>query len=253
MKKMLVFLIANFLVTSISFGVEDYWVKPMTEIHKKFKGEKGSVATYGDSITYAKPFWSTIRNGVKNCEDIDIMELVDYITVDSWDLKGPENGNYSGWTINNGLKGIDEWLKKHNPEVVIVMFGTNDVGGGSPSQTGYEENLKKFVQKCLDNGSIVMLTTIPPRRGFLEGVKQYNESIKRVAKEKKVPVIEYYEEIMKLAPNNWDGTIISNDGVHPSWEDNDFSKEGLKKSGYGLRNYVTLKKYEEVYKKILNK
>src|SRR5207253_3907055 len=44
-------------------------------------------------------------------------------------------------------------------------------------------------------------------------------------------------------------TIRSRDGVHPSFPSayrNDYSDEGLSKSGYTLRNYLTLLAYAEV-------
>ncbi|HZP84886.1 MAG TPA: right-handed parallel beta-helix repeat-containing protein, partial [Chthonomonadaceae bacterium] len=44
-------------------------------------------------------------------------------------------------------------------------------------------------------------------------------------------------------------TLISRDGVHPSYPtryQNDYSEEGLSRSGYTLRNYLALMKYAEV-------
>ena len=49
-------------------------------------------------------------------------------------------------------------------------------------------------------------------------------------------------------PHGWDG-IFSFDGVHPSYPksyQDDYSTEGLSHCGYGLRNYMTLRKYAEV-------
>ena len=249
-KKMVLIL---FLITSFTFAADNYWVKPMKELHQKFAGKKGFVALYGDSITYAKEFWLPIKEGVKNCKDIDVKILVSYISEDSWALKkGVKNGNYPGWTIKNGLSVIDACLKKHNPEVAIVMFGANDVQFGSPSETGYDKDMRTFVQKCLDNYSIVLISTVPPWKEHLDGIKHYNDEIVKIAKEKGLPVIEYYEEIMKRRPKDWNGILVS--GVHPTWvkeTGNDFSEENLKNSGYALRSYVTLKKYDEVYEKVL--
>ena len=68
------------------------------------------------------------------------------------------------------------------------------------------------------------------------------------------PLIDYYAQILAHADNGkWDGTLISNDGVHPTGEkSNDYSEENLKKSGYALRNYLSFMKYREVYFKVLS-
>jgi hypothetical protein len=236
------FLFVFLLLTSFVF-TEELWVKSMTDVHKNFKGKKGTVACFGDSITNAKEFWATIPNGTSNCKDINIKELINYIDKSTWNLKGREYGNKGGWKITDGLEGVDTWLKKQNPEVAIVLFGTNDTDlGANPVKTKFEENLGKFVQKCLDNGTIVILTTPPPQKSD-NRPKRFGDSAKKVAEQKGVPVVDYWDAILKRRPERtWFKTLISDDGTHPSWKGNDWSEEGLKNSGYGLRNYVTLKK-----------
>jgi lysophospholipase L1-like esterase len=248
-------LVSSLLIASFVFGADEYWVKAMTDVHKKFNGKKGSVATYGDSITYNEEFWTPIREDVTNIGDVsNLKELTGYITNESWDLKGEENGNKSGWNVRDGLPVLDDCLKLHNPEVAIIMFGTNDVEDGvsAPVVKKYESDLNEFVKKCLANGTIAVLTTIPPRRKMPRQIKKYNEIIKKIADVNKIPLIDYYEGMVSRRPSDWDGTLISKkDGYHPTKEGNDWSSEGLKKSGYGLRNYLTIKKYAEVYQNIL--
>ena len=43
----------------------------MSGIHKNFKGKPGTVALYGDNITYVYHFWTPINDAVVNCKDID--------------------------------------------------------------------------------------------------------------------------------------------------------------------------------------
>lgn len=246
-----------FVFAGVVFAADDYWVKPMADIHKNFKGKKGTVALYGDSITYVERFWTPIKDGVVNCKDIDVQKLVKYIEPECWKWKGEKNGNVIGWSVRNGLQVIDKVLPKHNPEVAIVMFGTNDIERGTVKDRKFIEEMSTVIQKCLDNGTVVILSTIPPRRNWQEKVKEFNEAIKTVAKNLNIPLIDFYEEVMKRRPNDWDGTLISDkDGCHPTWDNqkgNDFSEESLKSNGYILRNYITLKKYDEVYEKILKK
>jgi hypothetical protein len=92
-----------------------------------------------------------------------------------------------------------------------------------------------------------------------------------VAKQKRVPLIDYQAEILKLRPDDWDGTLpqfkdvpgneyevptlISRDGVHPSNPQvhQDFSAESLKSNGFLLRNYLTLLAYADVIQRVLPK
>ena len=241
-----------FLLVDIFAFAEEYWVKPMTAIHKTFKGKKGTIACFGDSITNAKEFWATIPAGTENCKDINIKELISYIDKNTWNLKGTKYGNCGGWKITDGLDGIDTWLKEQNPETAIILFGTNDTDlGPDPVKTKFEENLQIFVKKCLDNGTVVILTTPPPQESD-NRPKRYGDSAKKIAEQKGIPLVDYWNEIMQRRPGRtWSKTLISADGCHPTWKGNDWSAEGLKNSGYGLRNYITLKKYEEIYNKIL--
>ena len=254
--KKLVVVIISFLLVSFAFP-EEYWVKPMKEVHNRFNGKKGSVATYGDSITYSEEFWTPIRGEVTDSGDVkNLKELTDYITEESWDLKDEENGNKIGWNVRDGLPVLSNCLRNHNPETAIIMFGTNDIedGTASPVIKRYENDLNMFVKKCLDNGTIAILSTIPPRREMLRQVNKYNEIIKKTAELNKIPLVDYYEGMIKRRPDDWDGVLIrKDDGCHPTKKGNDWSEKGLKNSGYGLRNYLTVKKYAEVYMSIFKR
>jgi len=233
---------------------EEYWVKPMAETHKNFKGKPGTVALYGDSITYVDRFWTSIKDGVINCEDIDTKKLINYIAPECWKWKGKENGNVIGWSVRNGVQVIDKVLPKHNPEVAIVMFGTNDVERGNVKDRNFAGELTTVITKCLNNGTVVILSTIPPRRNWQDQVKEFNEAIRAVAKNLNIPLVDYYAEVLKRRPDDWDGTLIDKrDGCHPTarGKTEDWSEESLKSNGYSLRNYITFKKYGEVYESIL--
>ncbi len=133
----------------------------------------------------------------------------------------------------------------------------------------YEEKTRAVVQRCLKNGTVVILSTIPPRHGLLEKSREYAEVVRRVAAEEKVPLIDYFEEILKRRPDDWDGaspkfkgvakdvyqvpTLISGDGVHPSnpSQFRDYSEASLRGNGFALRNYLSLLAYAEVIHRVL--
>jgi hypothetical protein len=148
------------------------------------------------------------------------------------------------------------------------MFGTNDLGGLEVQE--YETKTRQVVQKCLDNGTVVILSTAPPCHGRAEKAAVFAEAVRKIARELKVPLTDYHAEILKRRPDDWDGamekfsqyqgydvlTLISRDGGHPSNPRkyaNDYSPEGLRNNGYVLRTYLALMKYAEVIEKVLPK
>ncbi|MHC5056308.1 MAG: SGNH/GDSL hydrolase family protein [Planctomycetota bacterium] len=236
---------------------EPEWVDAMRKVHKGFKGNSGYVAQLGDSITYSMAFWSVFgwsdpdkyipddglpKKPGKRWRDV-IKGVRD---------KGGKNGNYSGWRIGNLQKAVDGVLSAKRPEVAIIMIGTNDVRGNR-APPGYEKGLEALIAKLIAAKCVPIISTIPPMRNKDAGVKEANGIIRKLAAKHKLPLVDYYEEIIKRRPDDWDGTLISKDGVHPSGGKNQvFTEENLKASGYALRNYVTFMKFREVYFKVLN-
>ena len=244
-----------------------YWADAMTEVHERFSGEKGTFAHFGDSITVTLAFWTPLLYSRKNADEEmeQAYQLVrQYLKKECWrDWKGPQFGNEGRMTIRWAHENIDKWLARLKPEVALIMFGTNDL-----TSVGLEEYKKKtqeIVQKCLDNGTVVILSTIPPRHGLAEKAALYADAVRKIARRMKVPLVDYHSEILKRRPADWDGamdkfsqykgydvpTLLSRDGVHPSNPKDycdDYSEEGLKCCGYSLRNYLVLMKYAEVLK-----
>jgi lysophospholipase L1-like esterase len=241
----------------------------MAEVHKKFTGQRGTFAHFGDSITVTLAFWTPLSYSRKNAspEMEEAYKLVNgYMKKECWrDWKGAEFGNEGGQTIRWAQENIDKWLRKLNPEAALIMFGTNDLH--SVELKEYIEEMRQVVQKCLDNGTVVILSTIPPRDEFSDKAVVYAEAVRKIAKQMKVPIIDFHSEILKRRPEDWNGamdkfsqykdydvpTLLARDGIHPSnpkkYQD-DYSEEALKCCGYSLRNYLVLTKYAEVLKKL---
>ena len=86
-----------------------------------------------------------------------------------------------------------------------------------------------------------------------------------------MPLIDFQAEILNRRPDDWDGampkfkdvkgseyevpTLIARDGVHPSFPKahQDYSADSLSKSGYALRNYLTVMAYADVVNRVLKK
>jgi len=249
------------------------WVQPMREVHGEFTGTPGTLALFGDSITVSLAFWASLEGEPKGMspEAAVAHKLVKgYQKLECWrQWRGPEFGNNGRMTIRWAHENIDAWLNKLNPEAAVILFGSNDL-----SELGvmeFEQKTGEVVDRCLKNGTVVLLTTLPPRSGLLEKSKQFAEAVRRVAQAKKVPLIDYQAEILKRRPEDWDGalpkfkdtpgseyevpTLICRDGVHPSnpQAHRDLTEESLSRNGYLLRSYLTLLAYADVVKLVLAK
>lgn len=269
MRRMLYVLIlalATSLATlALAAPAEPEWVKEALRIHARFTGERGTVAQFGDSITVSKAFWTPLQYERRNASpamDAAFKRVKERIKPQCWsDWKGPEFGSEGGQTMRWADAHVDEWLKKLNPEMAVMMFGSNDLNQLELPE--YRDKLRSVVKRCAARGTVPILTTLPPRHGFEKKGEEFAKAIREIATEQSLPLIDYHAEIMKRRPNDWDGaldkfkdydtyevpTLISRDGVHPSFPkrfQSDYSEEGLGSSGYTLRNYLTLMKVDEV-------
>ncbi|MBD3184676.1 hypothetical protein GF312_20515 [Candidatus Poribacteria bacterium] len=247
-----------------------HWVKNMREIHNKFTGKQGTFAHFGDSITVTMAFWSPLQYTRKNSSpemEAAFEEVNEYMQEECWrDWKGPEYGNDGMMTIRWAYENIDKWLDKLNPETALIMFGTNDLY--SLELDEYKTKMKTVIQRCLDNGTVVILNTIPPRNRFEEKSATFAEAVRDMAQDMNIPLVDYHAEIMKRRPDDWNGamdkfsqwegynvpTLLARDGTHPSHpkeHQDDYSEEGLNNCGFSLRNYMVLMKYNKVIKSVL--
>ncbi len=247
------------------------WVKPMKQVHARFTGKPGTLALFGDSITVSLAFWAPLQYEPKNMPPDMVQALgvvKGFMRPECWDKwRGPQHGNEGSTTIRWARDHVDQWLKDLNPEAAVIMFGTNDLGQVPPKE--FEQKTTEVVDRCLKNGTVVLLTTLPPRSGQEKGFRRLAEIVRRIAREKQVPLIDFQAECLKRRPRDWDGTLpqfknvagdeyqvptlISRDGVHPSnpAAHQDYSEEGLRCNGFALRSYLTLKCYAEVVRQVL--
>lgn len=247
------------------------WIEPMKQVHARFTGNRGTVALFGDSITVSLAFWAPLEGDPEGMEPAlsrAHQKVKTYIKRECWrQWRGPAFGNEGRMTIRWAHANVDRWLTKLNPEVAVIMFGSNDVGELGAAE--YEQKTREVVRRCLTNGTVVLLTTLPPRSGRLEKSKQFAEIARKVAREEHVPLVDYFAAVLERRPDDWDGalpqfkqspgddyqvpTLIARDGVHPSnpRQFADYSDASLRHNGFALRNYVTLLAYAAVIENVL--
>jgi lysophospholipase L1-like esterase len=245
---------------------EESWIEAMRKTHARFRGTTGTLAQFGDSITVSMAYWASLSGEPKGLsrEGTAARDRVKgYMQAACWrEWKGSDYGSEGRMTIRWADENVAKWLKQLNPETAVIMFGTNDLGQVPLEE--YDRKTREVVDRCLANGTVVILSTIPPRSGQVELSERFSAVARNVAKDKNLPLIDFYSEVLKRRPKDWDGsqapfkgqfkdvyevpTLISGDGVHPSnpKSHQEFSEDGLKANGFALRSYLTLMAYARV-------
>ena len=143
------------------------------------------------------------------------------------------NAGISGHTTVNGLARIDKDVLEHQPTLVTVMFGLNDMTRVPLSQ--YRANLMKIVTKCRSVGAEVLLCTpnnvITTSTRPTEKLIQYCEAVRAVGRELEVPVVDCYQELDTLRQRDaltW--RLLMSDAIHPNMDGHKRIAEMLAKS-----------------------
>src|ERR1051326_528424 len=81
----------------------DDWIDAMKQVHARFKGETGTFAQFGDSITVTMAYWAPLADEPKNMPKpmADAHARVKkYLQADCWrKWKGADYGSEGGMTI----------------------------------------------------------------------------------------------------------------------------------------------------------
>ncbi|HYE04043.1 MAG TPA: SGNH/GDSL hydrolase family protein [Planctomycetota bacterium] len=166
-------------------------------------------------------------------------------------------GSYPG-----GLRASTVAVAYADAEVAVIMLGTNDV---SASRTAAETKggLVAIIDLFEAQGVAVVISTIPPHIGNETLGDQTNASIRALARERSLPLIDFDAEIRARRPNDWNGTLLGLGDVHPSAADGTYGSasdpyadggdpathttgQAAANVGYLLRSWLTVQKLKEV-------
>ena len=77
------------------------------------------------------------------------------------------NNSISGETASGGRNRIEQALKIHRPDIVIIELGGNDGLRGAPIES-IRDNLEAIIEACLRNKATVLLAgmQLPPNYGI---------------------------------------------------------------------------------------
>jgi hypothetical protein len=247
----------------------------MKKVAGKFRGREGVVLHIGDSITYANPYGQWPRAGEGKTErDKTILRWMhtgaDNDT-DGWWLARfdhPDGGrSYTacgGIRVNEMLAGgkqhmppLDKLLDTYKPRMVVFMLGTNDASAGR-SVEAYKTDMASAIELMLERGIIPIVSTIPPHIGQPKRAEEFNVALRKLAKKRSLPLIDYEQEILKRRPDDWNGALLGKNDVHPTVGVNATkttsapTAENLRNSGYLLRGWLSVQKIAEVKSRVLD-
>ncbi len=113
-----------------------------------------------------------------------------------------------GEMARDGYARFDSTVAIYNPDIVIIAYGTNDVG---PRVSGFEANLEGIVTKAQNLGARVFINLVGPiYRSGKEGYASYDDIIRQIAAKRGAVVIDV---VTPLSQNP--GAYLA-DGMHYS-------------------------------------
>ncbi len=247
----------------------------MRAVARRGDGRPGVVLHVGDSITHANPYGQWARAGEgRSAEDraaLAWMHAGADDDTDGWWLARadhPDGGR--SYTAcggirademraggKNGMPPLAEILARYRPRAVVLMLGTNDASAGRVV-AAYRADMEAAVDLILARGVVVILSTIPPHPGRQALAKSYNESLRTLARSRRLPLIDYEREILARRPDDWDDTLLGKGDVHPTADRDGVTPasaptaENLRNSGYLLRGWLSVRKIAEVKRTVFD-
>lgn len=129
------------------------------------------------------------------------------------------NAGISGHTTINALARIEKDVLAKQPNLVVVMFGMNDVTRVPLEQ--FRENTRIIAQRCLEQGAAVILCTPnsvyenPARPN--ERLAEFSQAVREVATELQLPLVDCFAAWQQLRsddPDRW--MLMMSDEIHPN-------------------------------------
>ena len=145
------------------------------------------------------------------------------------------NSGVAGHNSRQGLRRMKKDVLAHQPEVVVIFFGTNDVRVDSQRAhvplADYRQNLLTIIEKCSEIGAKPILCTVPPIReepyfkrherqifeqsgGLKKMLGDYSAMVKQIGTDRQIPVVDL--NALLVDEPRW----MHSDGVHPSPDGN---------------------------------
>lgn len=242
------------------------YLPTIAAIAKHFTGSIGTIVPMGDSITYANQAGRWARSGVGRTPDE--LALTIWMHADQndrrngWWLAANDQPTNRSWTAASGvtsedfLKGgyhglpsLHDILSDHKPQIALILLGTNDLKHGVGTDA-YLAHMESIYRACMAAGAVPVVTSVLPTTwASHDALAAYNDGLYRMAGTLKLPFLDLYGGFLKRRPgDSWKGTLISEDGAHPTSEPSEgpATEENLIRCGYLLKCTLQCQKVAEI-------
>lgn len=173
--------------------------------------------------------------GDSNTQGANWAENPSYAQEDKWTEKLGRmytvvNAGIGGNTSTMGRDRFQRDVLDERPNVVMIMFGTNDAaissnGQARVSKAEFEKNIRYFTDRLKAKGIRVVLMTTPPviqglyytrydeelykkYNGARLWIDSYNAIVRKIAREKRVTLIDNYQNMIAAAGGATDRNLI---------------------------------------------
>lgn len=215
------FLISILTLSIISCGKPKKDSKYVQQTISKLEaGKQVTIVVFGDSITLGygatDNYPNMWANQLKQKYSDAIIKMV--------------NSGVSGNTADDGLMRLKKDVIEHQPDLVTIAFGLNDLKKGWTKQE-FKTNLKKIIEEIENQTQaeiLLMTTSVVNVMFFTQYISPFNAVIKEVSKEYKIGLVDInnaWKKRIKKTPLN---TLLI-DGIHPNEEGHKIFVEELMK------------------------
>ena len=190
-----------------------------------------NIVVFGDSVSHgAVNGYNDYENVYWNILKKKLNKFRDYVPVNMI------NASIGGTTAHSSLHRMETQVFSHNPDLIIVCFGLNDVNG---TLAGFLEALRRIFDKCLSMGADAIFMTPNMLNTYVaddvpESLKNYAAktaemqnggkmdefiySAVELAKDMGIPVCDCYSKWKKLAETEDTTLLLANRINHPVFE-----------------------------------
>mgnify|MGYP002624714479 FL=1 len=148
------------------------------------------------------------------------------------------NAGTSGNTTRDALARIETDVLAHQPALVTVMFGLNDMTRVPLEE--FRENLTKIIHLCRDAGAEVLLCTpnsVYDTKGRPQVVlEKYVEAVHQVGRAEQVEVADCYAAFQSLrSRDEFAWALLMSDEIHPNLDGHKLIAEEIVQAVIGRR------------------
>ncbi len=165
----------------------------------------------GDSITHGCVHTHGSRNYVEHCT-----EVLRWQTGRTTDVV--VNVGVSGWRVPDLLADLTFRVERFEPDVVVLMLGTNDSTVGEAGVDAFASQLEELALRIRDMGADLLLQVPPSLRGETSGraaMPVYCDAIRDVAGRVEVPIVDHAQDWEENLPDGGLEEWLADD-IHPN-------------------------------------